>query len=652
MMQKTARRLGLLILLALIISPAAIYAQDDSSEITVIGSGIVEPLFQALVTQSETELTPQINITGTSSGFAQFCAGEADITLANRQITAQENETCITNGINSVDFVIGHDIAAFVVHPETDFAECLTTEALNLLFAPSGQNAITNWNQVIETSEEETLDTPLTLVVPDEFSSRYAILDNVIEGDGIRNDVVSVANDSAVIAEVSSTVGAIGVTSLQEALNAGDAVKVLNLDTALISAGCRQASAQEAEDGLYTPAQQLRVYLNTASLSTEGLAEFLSYSISAEAATVVEEAGFTAPTNAIIEKNTTNLEVAESGKTVVSTVTDFQVDPLSTGQVAIAGAANLNLFLTSSANAFNVNNANITIDTKLRGETDGFRRLCNGEVDIVSAYRDLSADESANCAANNIETQAIALGSRAVVLIANANDSDHACLTTEAIANLWKAGSTEEVTLFAPLNGNSDLDLLLTLTGGGTEREDVQRYADPLYRAAATGILENSLTVLNWNQYQRVLNNNQENIQLVEVNVGNGCVAPSIESINDGSYGLARASQLIVSKPALARSEVQAFIWHIISDASFPTLEANGFIGLRLGDLAESRGLLQRLFIEAEAQAATTGEADAEATEEPQAEADAEETTDEAESAEEEVAEAEVTAEATEEAGE
>lgn len=645
MMQKTARRLGLLILLALIISPVAIYAQDNPSEITVIGSGIVEPLFQALVSNSDIELPTDTAITGTSTGFAQFCAGEADITLANRQITAQESENCIINSISSVDFIIGHDIAAFVVHPEADFAECLTDESLNLLFAPSTQNAITNWNQVLETGDESELDVPLTLVVPDEFSSRYAILDNIIEGDGIRNDVTSASNDSAIIEAVSSTTGAIGVVSLQEALNAGDAVKVLALDAALISAGCRQPSAQDAEDGLYPPTQALRLYFNTASLTKAGLADFLSYTISEDATTIIEEAGFTPPTTAITERNLANLEAVQSGETVSSTVVDYQVDPFSAGEVAIAGAANLNLFLNSAANAFNVTNSNVTVDIQLLGETDGFRRLCNGEVDLISAYRDLNDSESANCTANNIETQAIPLGSRAVVLIANANDADHACLTTEAIANMWQAGSTEEVTLFAPLTGNTDLDLLLTLSGGSTERDDVERYADPLYRAAATGIMENSLTVLSWNDYQRVLNNNQENIQVVEVNAGSGCVAPDVETVRNGSYGLARASQIILSKPSLARPEVQALTWFLLSAESFPTLEANGFVGLRLGDLAESRTLLQRLFLEAEAEAAITiDEADIEAAISDDDEAEAIEA--------EETAEAAVDAEATEEAGE
>lgn len=648
MMQKVTRRLGLLILLTLILSPIALYAQEDTSEITVIGSGIVEPLFQALITNSETELTPNINITGTNTGFAQFCAGEADITLATRQLTAQESENCIINSIGSVDFVLGHDIAAFVVHPAADYAECLTNDNLNLLFAPSAQNAITNWNQVFETGEEDGLDAPLTLIVPDEFNARYAILDSVIEGDGIRNDVTSLAEDSAILDTVSSTEGAVGVVSLQAALNAGDAVKVLTLDTAPISAGCRTASAQEAEDGLYTPAQQLRIYVNTASLTKAGVADFLTYATSEEAASTIEEAGFTAPTSAVIEKNVANLEAAQSGETIVSTYGDFQADPFTAGQVAVAGAANLNLFITSSANAFTATNTNITIDSKLYGETDGFRRLCNGEVDIVSAYRDLNETEAANCAANNIDTHSISLGSRAVVLIANANDADHTCLSIEEIANIWQAGSTEDVTLFAPLTGNTDLDLLLALTGAAIERDDVDRYADALYRAAATGVMENSVTVLSWNDYQRVLNNNQENIQLVEVNAGSGCVAPSIESINDGSYGLARASQLIISKPALARAEVQAFAWHLISDASFPMLEANGFVGLRLSDLAESRSQLQRLFLEAEAEAAVTTEVEAEATEEAETE---EQPEVEAEATEEPV-EVEAEAEATEEAGE
>ncbi|MBZ0289061.1 MAG: phosphate-binding protein, partial [Anaerolineae bacterium] len=73
--------------------------------------------------------------------------------------------------------------------------------------------------------------------------------------------------------------------------------------------------------------------------------------------------------------------------------------------------------------------------------------------------------------------------------------------------------------------------------------------------------VEGGLTYLSWTDYQRVLANNQQRIQLVGVNGGNGCVAPSEATINDGTYPLTRASKLLVNTKSLTRSEVQSFLW-------------------------------------------------------------------------------------------
>ncbi len=647
------RYTGIFVLLALLISPALLAAQDESAEITVVGSGIVEPAFRALAEASEVDAPVSISVTGTNTGFSNFCAGEADITLANRAISTNENDTCATNEVGYVELLIGHDILALVAHPEAEFATCLDAEQLNTLFAPSVQGQITNWNQVFE----EGPDVPLALFLPGENSAAYAILDSQIEGDGLRVDVINTSQASEVITGVGEDSGALGVVSLPEALAAGDAVQIIELNASSLP-GCQAPTAETVEDNLYPTANKLYAYVNVASLSESGLADLLNFIISDEALTAVEELGFVAPTDSTVQANRDALAAGISGQPIPRAADDFTLPSGVVGQVSVGGAAGGFGYIEAITADFNTVNPEVTTNLNIEGEPAGFRRLCNGEIDFAIAYRDLNDEEAANCASNEVETLTIPLGQQAVVLLANAETDFLTCLTLADITTAWSAASDSTVTsweqvnpafaetpitLFAPSVSSADADLMLTQASGSAlaTRADVELHGDPLYRAAATANVQGALTYMNWFEYQEVLDNNQAGVTLVGVDGGEGCVTPDQQTITNGSYPLARSLQVIANREELARAEVQALLWYMLSDENYPLLEANNIVGPRFGELPALRATLQTAFDEAEVQAAA--EAAAEATEEATEEATSEAT-------EEAVGTAE--AEATEEAGE
>jgi phosphate transport system substrate-binding protein len=181
------------------------------------------------------------------------------------------------------------------------------------------------------------------------------------------------------------------------------------------------------------------------------------------------------------------------------------------------------------------------------------------------------------------------------------------------------------MTLFAPNPGNSYTDLMLLKAAGESNalnRVDTELDDDPLYRAAATANVEGALTYMSWLEYQQVLSNNQANIQLVSVDGGNGCVSPTQATIADGSYPLSRPVQLLINQSALARIEVMSFIWYLIADENYVSLEDAGFIGLSFADLANARSSLQTAYNEASAaarEAEATAEPGVELTAEPEA---------------------------------
>lgn len=643
------RGAGFCLLLALFIMPVILTAQNDNT-INVAGSGIVAPLFQALAEASGAEADINVNINGTDDGFISFCQGEADITNAARPISPEEEANCTGNNVEYVELLVGHNIMTLIVNPDLTFAQCLSFNAINTIFAPSAAGQIIDWAQIALSSPEPAISTPLLVFLPSDSTPLYAFLDRQVSGVGLRTDATIAPDDTALLAAVSATPGAIGLVNLNTAIAGGASILQVTSGEATsappgadpsvqVETGCYSPSAENVENRLYGLAERLFIYVNRASLEKAGLNDVLTYVANPEAATVVETAGFTAPTQQAYELNQSILAGNETGRQFSLEVVSFQIPPDVFGQITIGGAGQVGNYLNSVSTQFTTTYPNVTSTVQIDGEPAGLRRLCNGELDIVATIGDLSAEQAANCEANNINTVKFDLGKQVVVLVANADPqytSDYlACLTHDQLLTIWAeptAADAEAVTswstvdasfpevtmlLFAPDNGTDYTDILLKPAEGAVLplRTDTEVDADPLYRAAATANVEGALAYMSWDEYQSVLENQQERIQLVAVDGGNGCITPSEETIADGTYPLTLSGAMIVKQDALTRTEIQSFLWYLASDENFSLIEQSELIGLGFGDLPALRETLQNAFAEAQIAALEVGsEATPEAT--------------------------------------
>lgn len=621
-------------LLALLIIPTLFTIAQENDTITISGSGVVIPVFEALATASEVTADFKINISGTTGGINALCRGETDVVATTRPLSVEEDGLCASNNIRYIELLIGHDIVAYITPAEVEFAECLTSADLDKLFAPSEAGRTINWNQL----NDENPDTPLTVVIPNSSTSIYVILDRLASGDGIRADALVQNSLEDVLDVVKNTPGALGVTSLKAAEAAGDSIKILALENTG-TGDCVQPSVSTVEGRSYGGATRLFIYTNAASLGKAGLKDLLTYIADDESAAVIEAAGFSPISAQAYERDRTALESGQAGRQFSQEVVTFTIPDNLIGQVTIGGGVNAQVYLQNLTSTFTRSYPGVTITSKFEGEPAGLRRLCNGELDIVTTRGPLTQEQAANCQANNIAVESLSLGSQAVVLLANANTPYLTCLTTEHLTTIWSANSRNtlttwnqvsgtfaetKMTLFAPRSGDTTINLLMTSAAGVDLpiRDDTEVNIDPLYRAAATANVEGALTFMNWRDYQRVLLNNQANIQLVGVDSGSGCVQPSPETIVDGSYPLSRPAHLIITRAALTRAEVQSLLWFLARDENFSFLETTGFIGITFADFPALRETLQSLYTQAEEAAAAQIENPpaVEETEEPPAE--------------------------------
>ncbi|MFW5691945.1 MAG: PstS family phosphate ABC transporter substrate-binding protein [Chloroflexota bacterium] len=622
-MRQIMRGASLLVLLALFLHASTLLAQDDQEDepVTVVGSRLVLDAVNALADETEAAVDLQVNITGTVPGFEAFCGGTADVVGASRPISVDQETACEENGITYAEYLIGYDVQVLVVNAELDFADCIAPDQLATIFAPSATNVITDWAQ---TGFSVTSSIPLSVVMPPPDSAVTGAVDDEIDGFGIRADVIEVATAAAVVETVAAQPGAIGVTSLANAQN-DPGVRILEIRNTDLGF-CQEPTLENIESGAYTLADPLYLYVNVASQEQPGLRDFLAFVTDAAAAPVLADVGFIAPSE---ETSTLNQAILageeEAGRQFTREAVEFEIPDQLFGTLSMAGAASLANYLENAASVFNEDYANVTSEISIRGQPTAIRRFCSGELDVIVANRDLVPEERTACENNTVNPVTLDIGAQAVVLVANAAPDDAvedtfsleeypACLTTEEVVTMWQAQPSapemwqqinpdfpeKQLTLLAPQVGSVDYtDILLSPqnTPPLPVRLDVaENRNDPLYRAAAVANVRGAVTYMSWVDYLDVEESGQGNIQLLAIDAGNGCVTPTSDTIADGTYPYSVSARLIISETALARTEVQSFVWYLFQDDNYFLFNNAGLTGIEFGALADIRAGLQDSF--------------------------------------------------------
>ncbi|MBU1225952.1 MAG: substrate-binding domain-containing protein [Actinobacteria bacterium] len=131
------------------------------------------------------------------------------------------------------------------------------------------------------------------------------------------------------------------------------------------------------------------------------------------------------------------------------------------------------------------------------------------------------------------------------------------------------------------------VEFLIDGVAGGEDYADTREASNvrPDYVASANDnvIIEgisNAPAGLGWVGYSFFVNN-ADKVRALEVSAGGGpCVAPTPETIADGSYPFSRPLFIYVSKAAAARPEVAAFVDFYLSDAGIASVAEQGYVAL------------------------------------------------------------------------
>ncbi|MGB2925808.1 MAG: PstS family phosphate ABC transporter substrate-binding protein [Limnothrix sp.] len=301
-------------------------AASDSTEtsgtglegsVAIDGSSTVFPITEAMAEEfqkANSDVRITVGVSGTGGGFKKFCAGETDIADASRPIKEEEIALCEEGGIEYIEIPVAYDAISVVANPENDWAMCLTTEELSMIWSPDAEGTVDNWSQVRDGFPDE----PLTLYGPGTDSGTFDYFTDAINGDeGLsRGDYTASEDDNVIVQGVVNEKGALGYFGLAYFEENADRLRAIEVDDgdAENGEGCVTPSVATVDDTTYQPlARPIFIYASVASLERPEVAEFINFYMDEENGELVSEVGYVPMSSEIYGKAQTRIAEKTTG---------------------------------------------------------------------------------------------------------------------------------------------------------------------------------------------------------------------------------------------------------------------------------------------------------------------------------------------------
>ena len=293
------------------------------------------------------------------------------------------------------------------------------------------------------------------------------------------------------------------------------------------------------------------------------------------------------------------------------------------GSINVTGSSTVEPIINLLAEAFADEHQNVAFSVAGPGSGDGHKAACAGEVPIWNSSRQIRDSEAECLAGAGIEFIELRVGIDGISVITAAANDTIDCLNFADLYSLVGVESTGFKTwedanalnadlggtgpfiggaleIFAPgeESGTFDSFIEIALTDEWEGRveagiADPDFAVRPDYNASANdnvivdGIAGNAYS-LGWVGFA-FADENRDKVRLLDIDGGDGCVAPTPESIASAEFPISRFLYTYVDVSQASDPAVQAFVDFMLSDDGQPYVIEAGYVNLAAADLAQSR---------------------------------------------------------------
>jgi phosphate transport system substrate-binding protein len=245
------------------------------------------------------------------------------------------------------------------------------------------------------------------------------------------------------------------------------------------------------------------------------------------------------------------------------------------GEVLVDGSSTVQPLTAAAGELFAEEAPGVNVSVATSGTGGGFEVFCQGQTDISNASRPIKEEEVAACEEAGIEFTELTVATDALTVVTSAENDFITCLTTEQLATLWgpEAEGTittwdqvdpsfpaEPIELYGPGTDSGTFDYFTDEINGeeGVSRTDYNASEDDNVIVQGVSGSPNALAYFGYTYFEE----NADALKAIEIDSGNGCVAPSAEAAQDGTYTpLARPLFIYVNNASAAeKPQVKAFV--------------------------------------------------------------------------------------------
>jgi phosphate binding protein len=264
------------------------------------------------------------------------------------------------------------------------------------------------------------------------------------------------------------------------------------------------------------------------------------------------------------------------------------------GTVTVDGSSTVAPLSEAAADLFRDIAPGVDVTIATAGTGGGFKKFCAGETDISDASRPIKDEEAAECKAKGIEYTEVVVANDGLSVVVNPENTWAKCLTVAQLKTMWSPESEGKINNWNQID-NSFPDVPLTLFGAGTDSGTFDYFTEAINGEEGASRTDYSPSEDDNVTIQGVkgdkgaagyfglsyVEQNPDAVKAVEVDGGDGCVAPTAQTVQDKTYKpLARPLFIYVKHSSYKDSEaVRSYVdFYVENEAKVAELAL--FVGL------------------------------------------------------------------------
>ena len=220
------------------------------------------------------------------------------------------------------------------------------------------------------------------------------------------------------------------------------------------------------------------------------------------------------------------------------------------GEIRVDGSSTVTPLMTLTAEDFQMatgNKARMTVATS--GTGGGFEKFCKGETDISMASRPIKSTEVDACKKAGIAYTEVLVANDGLAVVVNPKNNITQCLTTAELKKIWEPAAEDKINNWSQVRSGF-AKLPLVLYGAGADSGTFDYFTEaingkskstrPDYNPSeddnvtVNGVF-NTAGGMGYFGLSYVLENPTK-VKALQIDSGKGCVAPSIETVQNKTY--------------------------------------------------------------------------------------------------------------------